>query len=247
MSSKSACLIPYFLLSTLVSITCRDLAYANSFVGTICLDSQSIPKTATLDSHDFELAITEITPGYYRGEGKHFKPNGSSPTPVFGSGFLTQDGRLVMTLIESLTSSKLTYLLTMTPAETVLLAGNYKVISTSKDLSSPIIEVGTIHLAACDQDRISSDTIDHDGDGVTGTAGDCNDAEPTIFPTAEDICGDGIDQNCDGIDPVCDLDHDGSPAGIDCNDNDPTVYPGAPDNPFDNVDSDCDPTTYPTN
>ncbi len=37
---------------------------------------------------------------------------------------------------------------------------------------------------------------DADGDGVTALGGDCNDQDPTISPRAEEICGDGIDQDC---------------------------------------------------
>jgi len=47
--------------------------------------------------------------------------------------------------------------------------------------------------------------VDTDGDGFygqvnCGTAVDCNDASPAINPAACDIVGDGIDQNCDGVD-----------------------------------------------
>jgi len=45
--------------------------------------------------------------------------------------------------------------------------------------------------------------IDNDGDGLTENQGDCNDADSTIYPGATEVCGDGIDQNCDGIDLVC--------------------------------------------
>ncbi len=42
--------------------------------------------------------------------------------------------------------------------------------------------------------------IDDDGDGFTENLGDCSDTDPSIFPGATDIAGDGIDQDCDGND-----------------------------------------------
>ncbi|MBP9085631.1 MAG: hypothetical protein KBG15_05905 [Kofleriaceae bacterium] len=40
--------------------------------------------------------------------------------------------------------------------------------------------------------------VDNDGDGFTPTGGDCNDADPAVFPGAAEVCTDGIDNNCDG-------------------------------------------------
>jgi hypothetical protein len=36
---------------------------------------------------------------------------------------------------------------------------------------------------------------------VAGT--DCADSDPARHPGAAEVCGDGIDSNCDGADPVC--------------------------------------------
>ena len=47
---------------------------------------------------------------------------------------------------------------------------------------------------------------DADKDGfqdVSCGGSDCNDHDPAIFPGAQEICGDTVDQNCDGIDPQC--------------------------------------------
>jgi hypothetical protein len=40
---------------------------------------------------------------------------------------------------------------------------------------------------------------DADRDGVV-TPDDCDDADPARYPGAPDDVGDGIDQNCDGVD-----------------------------------------------
>jgi RHS repeat-associated protein len=41
---------------------------------------------------------------------------------------------------------------------------------------------------------------DGDGDGFTPNQGDCSDTDPNIHPGAQDASGDGIDQDCDGVD-----------------------------------------------
>jgi len=39
--------------------------------------------------------------------------------------------------------------------------------------------------------------------GYVTIPGDCDDTDPDVYPGAPDICGDGIDQNCDGYDSQC--------------------------------------------
>lgn len=52
-------------------------------------------------------------------------------------------------------------------------------------------------------DTISAAAVDEDGDGYSPREGDCNDNDATIYPGAIEVCGDGIDQDCNGSDLQC--------------------------------------------
>ncbi len=100
-----------------------------------------------------------------------------------------------------------------------------------------MIAAGLMAAPACDG---RNSLVDFDGDGVLDED-DCAPDDPSVYPGAEDVCGDGVDSDCDGADCPDDHDHDGiSIDDGDCDDNDPDVHPGAADPYGDGVDSDCD-------
>ena len=70
----------------------------------------------------------------------------------------------------------------------------------------------------------AADDIDADADGFTVCDDDCDDADASIHPGAEEICDDDIDNDCDGgIDEDCaegDDDDDDTTEDIHPNDDD---------------------------
>jgi len=123
-------------------------------------------------------------------------------------------------------------------------------------------------LAGCIGEDDRDDAKDRDNDGyLAAQAGgdDCNDEDASVHPGADEVCGDGVDNDCDtlvdddGINaetfyPDADGDTWGADApvsactrpaghvdrGGDCNDGDLTVHPEATEEWYDGTDQDCD-------
>ena len=104
--------------------------------------------------------------------------------------------------------------------------------------------LGALSLAGC----VTDETVD-EGGGDGGSAGEtCADGCPDVprracIPSPE-ICGDGVDQDCNGSDLDCgEVDGDGdgvTPNGGDCDDSDVLRTPGRLETCDDRVDQDCD-------
>ncbi len=130
-----------------------------------------------------------------------------------------------------------------------------------------ILGVAAAGPLACGDDGdtvyVSKIEPDADGDGWPASL-DCDDHDDSIFPAADEIPGDGIDQDCSGSDAEglggvggggglhpgtggggnpdawVDEDGDGWPKFADCNDKDAGISPAAREVPFDGIDQDCD-------
>lgn len=112
-------------------------------------------------------------------------------------------------------------------------------------------------------------TRDQDGDGYGDASAeapvdagqDCNDADASVRPGAEELPSDDIDQDCDGAelcyddddgdgwrdetvvlsdDLDCDDEGEATNTELDCNDADASIHPQAEEIPGDGIDQDCD-------
>jgi len=72
------------------------------------------------------------------------------------------------------------------------------------------------------------------------SGGDCDDANPQIFPGAEEIANNNIDEDCDGQILIIDQDGDGFNSSEDCDDQNPQINPSATEIPDNDIDEDCD-------
>jgi len=83
---------------------------------------------------------------------------------------------------------------------------------------------------------------DYDHDGWSPEDGDCDDYNANVYPGAQEIPYNGVDEDCDGAD-WDDMDGDGFAGGHygeDCDDWDPSTHPEAVEDCADGVDNDCD-------
>ena len=97
----------------------------------------------------------------------------------------------------------------------------------------------------CDDEDSWWNPADADGDGFSTCVGDCDDTDAAVNPFEEEVCGDGVDNDCSGV--VDDKDADGDDhvddacdGGTDCNDEDFYSNPDEDEECDDEEDNDCD-------
>jgi hypothetical protein len=105
-----------------------------------------------------------------------------------------------------------------------------------------LLWVLAISTAGCDTTVEGPPSADFDGDGFY-EGQDCDDVDAAVFPGAEEVWYDGVDQDCAGDDDY-DADADGVRAveggGADCDDTDPLISPLGVEVWYDGIDQDCD-------
>ena len=109
------------------------------------------------------------------------------------------------------------------------------------DPLAPIVPVTLLGNVHCDSP--SGLAVDDDADGFSACGGDCDDADPSVFPGATEYLDDD-DNDCDGTVDEGTEAYDDDGDGVteldgDCDDTDAETYPGAPE-VVDGVDDDCD-------
>ena len=82
--------------------------------------------------------------------------------------------------------------------------------------------------------------------GTTTESGDCDDTDHDINPSASEIPNNTVDENCDGIAEIIDLDGDGWNSDLDCDDTNGAINPGATEVPGNGIDEDCDGVDQPS-
>ena len=95
------------------------------------------------------------------------------------------------------------------PTECGPLSLNDGAILIDSEAEEPVAVSNSLSVATCPNEADTEGCVDVDNDGWSVACGDCNDGASTINPDAEEVCDDGIDNDCDDLidaeDPYCSI------------------------------------------
>jgi len=133
---------------------------------------------------------------------------------------------------------------TLAPGEYVVFSVTFQPVTRGAEtarlqIRTDIPDQATLYM---DLSAVGTASLDDgDGDGYAPADGDCDDADPSRHPGADEACN-GIDDDCSGSVPEEEEDRDFDGLRYcegDCDDDDNAVYPGAAEI-CDDKDNDCD-------
>jgi Leucine-rich repeat (LRR) protein len=81
--------------------------------------------------------------------------------------------------------------------------GNLKARGEASDIS--VVAGQTTYISQIKVNPVGGDDSDDDNDGYTEVQDDCDDNNSAIYPGAQEICGNAIDEDCNGSDETCDV------------------------------------------
>ncbi len=103
-----------------------------------------------------------------------------------------------------------------------------------------LVLLGLLMMASAKAECVDNDL---DGYGEGCVLPDCDDTRDSVHPGAAEVCGNGLDDDCNGFIDDLDADADGYKSsacgGTDCNDDNEWISPGGMEIPGNNLDEDC--------
>jgi hypothetical protein len=81
--------------------------------------------------------------------------------------------------------------------------GNVKARGEAPDIT--VVAGQTTFIPQINVIAVGGDDIDDDNDGYTEAQEDCDDSNSAVYPGAQEICGNAIDEDCNGSDQECDV------------------------------------------
>lgn len=231
------------LAGLMLMLLSASTAYSVEYIGVTCIDIASTPTANRV----LELAITTVNEKYVSLAGTHKNQAGSTVGSAVGTASLMGDDLIATVNASYAVGSTMEATLYQFNFDTAENTGTFQSItqqSINGTMTPTNYKSGGAALVACNapltvfngstpppvtlppSSNEEPGCYDNDNDFsacISAGGSDCNDNDPTISPLKPEICGDGIDNNCNGIidDPaVC-----GGSTGDNDDDDATTGYP----------------------